>query len=401
MTGNKVARPLRVAAFSGNYNYVKDGANQALNLLVARMEQRGIEVRVYSPVVDKPAFEPQGTLIGVPSLPIPGRMEYRLALGLPRSVRLDLEAFDPDLIHLAAPDWLGHKAKRWGMEHGVPVVASVHTRFETYFDYYGLGFVRRSVEQLLRNFYGDLAELFAPTEGVAELLRREGFSRHVSIWSRGVDREIFRPEARDLGWRRQLGLAEDAVVIGFVGRLVLEKGLRVVAATMAELSRRGVDPHLLVVGDGPARARFEADVPEARFTGFLSGRDLGRAFASFDMFLNPSTTETFGNVTLEAMACGVPPIGANALGSSSLIQNGVTGRLVSAGDISVFDDAVQAYVEDGALRRRHGAASYQRSLGYEWNAINDRVIDRYFAHAGRAVRADSGRIPEPGIGLSV
>ncbi len=375
------ARPLRVAAFSGNYNYVKDGANQALNLLVARMEERGLLVRIYSPVVKHPAFEPQGTLIGVPSVPIPGRMEYRLALGLPRAARRDLEAFRPDLIHLAAPDWLGHKAKRWGKEHGVPVVASVHTRFETYFDYYGLGFARRGIERLLRNFYGDLAEIYAPTEGVAELLRHEGFSNRVRIWSRGVDRAVFRPEARDLEWRRRLGIPADAVVVGFVGRLVLEKGLKVVAATMAELSRRGVPHHLLVVGDGPARAEFERLVPEARFTGFLTGAELGRAFASCDMFLNPSTTETFGNVTLEAMACAVPPIGARALGSSSLIVDHETGRLVPPDDAPAFADALQAYIEDEALRLAHGAASYRRSLGYEWTSINDRVIDRYFAIA--------------------
>ena len=107
------SRPLRVALFSGNYNYVKDGANQALNRLVGRMIARGVDVRVYSPVVEEPAFEPTGTLIGVPSVPIPGRGEYRVALGLPRAVKADLETFDPDIVHLSAPDWLGHDAKKW------------------------------------------------------------------------------------------------------------------------------------------------------------------------------------------------------------------------------------------------------------------------------------------------
>lgn len=384
MPNSKGARPLRVAIFSGNYNYVKDGANQALNLLVARMEARGIKVRVYSPVGKQPAFEPQGTLIPIPSIPIPGRMEYRLGLGLPGAARRDLAAFAPDVIHLAAPDWLGHKAKRWGRARHIPVVASVHTRFETYFDYYGLGFIRRGAEQILKNFYGDLAEIYAPSEGMAELLRREEFSKHVRLWSRGVDRTVFRPEARDLVWRQQMGIDPQAVVIGFVGRLVLEKGLSVVGAAMAELSRRSVPYHLLVVGDGPARAEFEAQVPMARFTGFLSGAELARAFASFDMFLNPSTTETFGNVTLEAMACGVPPIGADAMGSSSLIVDGVTGQLVPPDDVGGFADALQAYIENDALRRRHGSASYQRALNYDWDAINDQLIDRYYAVTDRA-----------------
>jgi glycosyltransferase involved in cell wall biosynthesis len=375
--------PLRVALFSGNYNYVKDGANQALNRLVGRMLVRGLEPRVYSPVVDVPAFEATGTLIGVPSVPIPGRGEYRVALGLPRAVKADLESFRPDIVHLSAPDWLGHDAKKWGQGQGLPVVASVHTRFETYFDYYRMGFIRRGVERLLKSFYGDLTEIYAPSDSMADVLRAEGYSDKIRIWSRGVDRKIFTPEARDMGWRHGLGISDDVPVIGFVGRLVLEKGLDVVAATMAELRRRGVPHHLLVVGDGPARAEFEGQVPGATFAGFQTGAALGRAYASFDMFLNPSVTETFGNVTLEAMACAVPPIAARATGASSLVADRVSGRLVPAGDIGAFADAVEAYVRNPDLRRAHGEASFVRAQAYDWDAINDSVIDRYLALTGR------------------
>lgn len=377
MNGKVAGRPLRVAVFSGNYNYVKDGANQALNRLVGRMLARGLEPRVYSPVVDEPAFEPVGTLIGVPSVPIPGRGEYRFALGLPRAVKADLEAFAPDIVHLSAPDWLGHDAKRWGQGRGLPVVASVHTRFETYFDYYKMGFVRRGAERLLKSFYGDLTEIYAPSDSMADVLRREGYSDKVRIWSRGVDRHIFKPAARDMDWRRSLGIADEMPVIGFVGRLVLEKGLDIVAASIAELRARGVPHRLLVVGDGPARAEFEADVPGAVFAGFQTGAALGRAYAGFDMFLNPSVTETFGNVTLEAMACGVPPVAALATGSSSLVEDGVSGRLVAPGDVKAFADALQAYAEDPVLRAAHGAESLARAGAYDWDAINDSVIDRY------------------------
>jgi phosphatidylinositol alpha 1,6-mannosyltransferase len=375
--------PCRVAVFSGNYNYVKDGANQALNRLVGRMLERGLEPRIYSPVVDAPAFEPTGTLIGVPSVPIPGRGEYRVALGLPRAVKADLEVFDPHIVHLSAPDWLGHDAKRWGKAQGLPVVASVHTRFETYFDYYKMGFIRRRVERALRSFYGDLTEIYAPSDSMAEVLREGHYSNHVLIWSRGVDRHIFRPEARDLSWRRGLGIADDVPVIGFVGRLVLEKGLDIVAAAMAELRQRGVPHHLLVVGDGPARAEFEADVPGATFLGFQTGDALARAYAGFDMFLNPSITETFGNVTLEAMACAVPPVAAAATGATSLVADGVSGRLVPPGNVQGFADALAAYAADPALRAAHGAESFRRAQAFDWDAINDSVVDRYLLITGR------------------
>lgn len=365
--------------FSGNYNYVKDGANQALNLLVARIEERGGMVRIYSPVSDTPAFEPTGTLVGVPSIPIPGRDEYRFALGLPGSVARDIQRFRPGIVHLAAPDWLGHSAKRWARRHHVPAVASVHTRFETYFDYYRLGFIRRGVEGVLKSFYSGLAEIYAPSESMADVLRAEGYSTRVGIWSRGVDRHIFRPEARDMEWRRSLGIADAVPVIGFVGRLVLEKGLDIVAAVAAELTARGIAHRMLIVGEGPAREWIEEKLPDAVYTGFLGGRDLARAYASFDMFLNPSITETFGNVTLEAMACRVPVVAAIATGSSSLVADGASGRLVPPGDIAGFADALAAYATHKEQRERAGAAGFSRALAYDWDAINDAIIDRYCA----------------------
>lgn len=126
------SRPRRIALFSGNYNYVMDGPVRALNKLVAFLERQGIEVLVFAPTAREAAFKHSGTLVSVPSVPIPGRSEYRVALGLPRSARRRLTAFRPDLIHVAAPDLLGWGALRWAKRHFVPAVASFHTRFDTY-----------------------------------------------------------------------------------------------------------------------------------------------------------------------------------------------------------------------------------------------------------------------------
>jgi len=372
---------LRVALFSGNYNYVKDGANQALNRLVGRIEARGGQARVYSPVSRTPAFAPTGTLVAVPSVPIPGRGEYRVALGLPPAAARDLARFHPSIVHLAAPDWLGHAAKRWAKRRHLPVVASVHTRFETYFDYYRMGFVRRGVERGLKAFYRDLAEIYAPSDSMADVLREGGYSDSVRIWSRGVDRHIFRPEARDMAWRRGLGIADDVAVIGFVGRLVLEKGLDIVAAVSAELAERGVAHRFVIAGEGPAGDWMADRMPDAVFTGFLGGADLARAYASFDVFFNPSVTETFGNVTLEAMACRLPVVAAIATGSSSLVADGVSGRLVPPSDIAGFADALAAYAADPEARSAAGAVGVDRAMCYDWDAINDAVIDRYLALA--------------------
>ncbi len=372
-----VPRPLRIAMFSGNYNYVRDGANQALNRLVAYLESQGNIVRVYSPTSKTPAFPPAGTLISVPSMRFPGRGDYRLARGLPERLKRDIRDFAPDIFHLAAPDRLGHSAKKLARAMGVPVVASVHTRFETYLEYYRLGWVRPACEALLRRFYAGLDEVFVTSAGFGDVLRQQGLIGHSAVWSRGVDKLRFSAAKRSLAWRRGLGIADDEVVIGFVGRLVLEKGLDTIAATVAELQARGVAHRLLVVGDGPARARFEAKVPDAIFTGFLDGETLARAYASIDMLLNPSTTETFGNINLEANASGVPVVAAIATGSNCLIDDGVNGRLVPHDDIGAFADALTHYLTDAAARAAAGAQGLQQARRFDWDSINDAVLKRY------------------------
>lgn len=374
------ARPLRVALFSGNYNYVRDGANQALNRLVAFLEAQGCTVRVYSPTSDTPAFEPAGTLVSLPSFAIPGRGEYRVALGLPDRLKQDIQAFAPDIIHLSAPDPAAHATKKLARRLGVPVVASIHTRFETYFEYYGLGFVRPAIEVLLRRFYAGLDEVFVTSAGFGETMRAAGIiSGQPAVWSRGVDKLRFNPGRRSPEWRWSLRIADDEPVIGFVGRLVLEKGLDMVAAAAAELKRRGVRHRLLVVGDGPARAHFQALVPDAIFTGFLDGTNLARAYASFDMLLNPSTTETFGNINLEAMASGIPVVAARAGGNESLVSDGATGALVTPGDVAGYADALGGYCSDAGRRAAHGKAGLAAAQAYDWDVINGAVLARYQA----------------------
>ncbi len=369
---------LRIALFSGNYNYVRDGANQALNRLVGYLERQGVTVRVYAPTTDTPAFEPTGTLISIPSFKVPGgRGEYRVGKGLNRAIRADLKAFAPNLVHISAPDIVGHRAVSWARRRGIPAVASVHTRFETYFRYYNMAWIQVAVEAALRRLYNRCIEIYAPSESMAAILADQRMSRRISMWTRGIDRDLFNPERRDMAWRRTLGIADDEMVILFVGRIVLEKGLDIVAAATAELETRGVPHRMLVVGDGPARAWFAERVPKAIFTGFLTGPDLARAYASADLMFNPSSTEAFGNVTLEAMASGLPVVAARATGSLSLVEDGVSGLLTTPDDVEGSADALAQVIADPEFRRSAGAAGLARAKRNDWDAINGRLLDRY------------------------
>ncbi len=370
-------KPKRIALFSGNYNYVMDGPVRALNKLVAFLENEGIEVLVFAPTAKKAAFEHSGTLISVPSIALPGRGEYRVAYGLPAKQKRQLEAFKPDLIHLSSPDLLGWAAVRWAKKHNVPAVASFHTRFDTYPRYYHMAWLEKYVTNYMRRFYHNCEQIYAPSECMVDVLRGQNMAKDIRIWSRGVDTTVFNPSKRDMEWRRSLGIEDNEVALAFVGRLVLEKGLDVFANTLDRLTKLGIKHKAIIVGEGPERDRFSSRLPKAVFTGYLKGEDLARAYASADIFFNASITETFGNVTLEAMACGIPSVCANATGSRSLVDCGETGFLVGPGNINEFTDQIARLVKNKALRQELAAAALKKGKKFSWHAILNQLLNQY------------------------
>jgi phosphatidylinositol alpha 1,6-mannosyltransferase len=368
---------LRVALFTGNYNYIKDGVALTLNRLVSFLEKRGVPVLIFAPVAEKPAFQSAGELVPVPSMAIPTRPEYRIALGLSRAARQRLEAFRPTLIHIAVPDMAGYKALKLAEQWNVPVVASYHTRYDTYLRFYGLSIFERLGQRYMRNFYNRVRRVYPPSESMAEIIRREGQSQHVEIWARGVDSDLFSPEKRDMSWRRSLGIADEEVAISYAGRLVKEKNTAVFMRVLNALTARGLRVRPLVIGDGPEMAAMRAGLKNGVFAGFLHGEELARAYASSDIFFFPSESETFGNVTLEAMASGLAAVNAIASGSNSLVEEGVTGHLVSAQDEQGFALRLATLAGDPDLRSRMGEAARARALGYSWDKVLSGLLQSY------------------------
>lgn len=368
---------LRIALFSGNYNYTRDGANNALNKLVGHLNQYGATVRVYSPTSRTPAFEPTGELVSVPSIAIPGRTEFRVALGLPANIAKDVRDFGPNVVHVSAPDWLGTGAQRLARRLGVPVVASMHTRFETYFEYYGLRALRSWAVKRQRHFYCASDKVLAPNEASKGHLAAMGVpADRISIWGRGVDCSQFSPARRDLEWRRALGYADDTPVLLFFGRIVREKGTQCFVNTVHELRRRGLRVRPLVVGDGPAHMEMQARLGEAIFLGHLDGDELGRAVASADILLNPSLTEAFGNVTLEGMAAGLAVVAADVGVFATLITCGEDGFLCKA-DAGSFADVIVRLARDPRERDRCGASAAATARKHRWPEALGAVVRSY------------------------
>jgi phosphatidylinositol alpha 1,6-mannosyltransferase len=370
--------PRRIALFTGNYNHIADGVALTLNRLVAYLEQNGLaEVQVFAPTVKKPPIEHAGTLVPVSSISAILRPEYRIALGISRAARRQLEEFQPNLVHIATPDFLGRAALRWAQKHDVPVVASYHTHFSSYLKYYGFEELEGFLWKYLRRFYRQCRHVYVPSQSMAAVLRAHEIREGLRLWERGVDTHRFNPNKRSLAWRRQRGIGDDEVVVTFIGRLVLEKGLHIYADVIEGLRARGLPHRSLIVGEGPAREEVEQRLPDTIFAGHLSGEDLPRAYASSDVFLFPSDTETFGNVTLEAMASGLPTVCADATGSSELVQHEVTGYLAPPGHSPVFLDYTARLVSDAERRVRMGARAVARADHYDWEAVLARIVSYY------------------------
>ncbi len=384
----------RIALFAGAYNHIADGVSLTLNRLVDYLERQGVEVRVFAPTVDDPPLDHAGTLVPVPSIPVPGRSEYRLSLGITSSVRDELEAFDPTLLHIATPDLLGRHALRFGQSSDIPVVASYHTHFSSYLKYYHLGLFEPAVWKYLRRFYEQCEQIYVPSTAMADILRDHGITEGLCLWERGVNTDLFTPERRSLSWRRAHGIGDDEVVVTFVSRLVWEKGLDVYADVIERLERQNVPHRSLVVGDGPAQDELEARLTNTVFTGFLEGSDLANAYASSDVFLFPSDTETFGNVTLEAMASGLPTVCAAAVGSRDLVKDDTTGRLCPPGDVEAFTEATRQLILNPTLRRRMSTAAYERAQNFRWEALLAKM-NRYYDDVLERHTPASNQAPTP------
>jgi len=374
------SRPLRVALVTSSYNFIADGVALTLNRLVAYLENQGAEVLVFAPTARTPAFSHNGKLVAVPSMPLPGRPEYRLAFGLGATAKRQLLDFKPDIVHIAVPDLLGHAALALAKAHNIPAVASYHTRYETYLKHYWyLAGLERPLQAILRNFYGQCREVYVPTDSVRDALLADGHVDNFRPWPRGIDTERFDPRRRSSSWRARYDIGPDELVILHVSRLVREKRLDTLTAA---LNRIELAHKVVIVGEGPDRDLVQRALPHAIFTGFLNGQDLATAYASCDVFVFPSDSESFGNVTLEAMASGLACVCADATGSRSLVVGGQTGLLAAPDDAMAFARNITALAQDSTLRHQMGLSARARALTFSWDETMARLLGYYRALLG-------------------
>ncbi|MFM9268832.1 glycosyltransferase family 4 protein [Halomonas elongata] len=301
---------------------------------------------------------------------MPGYREVRLGLPAGRRLKRLWSEERPDAIYVATEGPLGWSALRVAEKLGIPVISGWHTNFDHYCRDYGIGWLTPLVTQRLRHFHNRCAGTLVPTRQQAEELTAKGF-RNVRVMARGIDGDAFSPAHRSPELRESWDSDEHRPVALYVGRLAPEKNLDLLRDTFSAMLAARPEMSIVVVGDGPGRSSLEKALPDVRFTGFVDPQSLARHYASADLFIFPSISETWGNVVLEAMASGLAVVAFRHAAGAELIDNDINGVSLAVGDEDGFRDAAVALSQQPARYGRLGRAARERALQYRWPAITD------------------------------
>jgi glycosyltransferase involved in cell wall biosynthesis len=276
---------------------------------------------------------------------------------------------------VAAPTPISIYGQNYAFRNKLPSVVSYHTHFVDYFPYYGFRWAMRLGWRYMKWFHDRSQLTFCPTPGAVKDVENQGF-KGVRLWPRGINSAKFSPKFRNEALRKKLKVGKKPLLL-FVGRLVAEKDLGDLVEAALALRKKGYEFHLAFAGDGPYRETLEKNFPQDHFFGFISGRPLAELYASSDLFVFPSTTETFGNVVLEAFASGLPVVAVAQGGSADLVDHGKNGYLGRPRDPKDLARWMQKCLDSAPLRKKLGKGALRTAAHYDWPIINGGLINEY------------------------
>jgi glycosyltransferase involved in cell wall biosynthesis len=360
---------MRIGIVSETYPPEINGVALTVHSLASGLAARGHHIDLIRPQqavkhVDEPgidALETRGA-----ALPrYPG-----LRFGLPagKALRKRWTQQRPDVIYVATEGPLGRSAVVAAAEMGIPIATGFHTRFDTYADHYGIGFLTPVVRGYLRRFHSRASATLVPTDALADELLAMGVAR-VRLLRRAVDTQLFHPSRRDASLRATWGVDDDAPVVLYVGRIAAEKNLDLAVKTFRAIQQQMPSARYVWVGDGPARTALEAANPDFIFVGIKRDEDLARHFASADIFPFPSLSETFGNVILEALAAGLPVVAYTEGAAREHVMDGINGFRIVSGDEPAFINATKTLTANPGLIRQMGRAAHESVMRLSPEAV--------------------------------
>jgi phosphatidylinositol alpha 1,6-mannosyltransferase len=367
---------MRIAIYAGAFKMNQDGATKTLYELVESLLENGIEVGVWGFNIT-PRQRDGLHLYPIPSIPLPFYPDYKVTLPNPK-MKNQLREFAPDVLHITVPDIVGISLVRFAGREGIPVLASYHTDFPSYLKSYHLGKFYKPAWRYFKWFYNKSQTVLAPTQEIIAKLKRNGIE-HVKLWSRGIHLHKYSRNFRSDALRTRWGAdTPDKKVILYSGRFVWFKDLQTfieVYELFKESGPRGVV--FVLAGDGPIRHELEQRMPDAYFTGYLEGEELSRVYASADLLLFPSTTETFGNVVLEALSSGIPVVVSNIGGCKEIIRQSGGGLISIARDPQSFYENCRRLICDIRMYEIMQSQGLRYAEERNWEKINRCVIEEY------------------------
>ena len=362
-------RPLRVVVVTESFLPQVNGVTNSVLRILEHLRAEGHQALVIAPESSGGITEYAGFRVKrVPSL----EMKGLLPVGFPQKMIEPLiDGFNPDVIHLASPFFLGNYASRVAERLDIPTLSVYQTDIAGFARHYGLTVAHDSLKRWVAKIHKRTTRTLAPSNWSCEDLKSTGVP-NVHLWPRGVDSQKFSPEKRDINLRCELlGDRPDRKLVGYVGRLANEKRID----DLATLDARD-DIQLVIVGEGPARSRLERVLKNARFVGYQSGEDLARYYASLDIFVHTGKHETFCQSVQEALASGVPVIAPNFGGPTDLVKHGWTGYLIDTENSYSLNHAVNQILQlaEPALM---GARARESVIERTWLSVNNQLISHY------------------------
>lgn len=369
---------MRIAYVTETWPPELNGVALSAARAVRFLRERGHEVELVRPRIGEETEAETDTLVR--GLPLPLYPGLQFGLPVPRRLARRWRNWRPDLVHVATEGPLGGSAIAVARWLGIPATSDFRTNFPQYSAHYGVGLLEPVIDGYLRLFHNGGALTFAPTEGLSRALRARGY-RNVAAVGRGVDVRAFSPHRRSERLRTAWGVGPDDLVVVHVGRLAPEKNPRLALGAWRAIAARHSRARLVWVGDGPMRAALEREAPGSLFVGAQRGDRLAAHYASADIFVFPSLTETFGNVTLEAMASGLPIVAFDCAAAGECLVDGGSGLLAPPGDEAAFVERALRLAGQPALRDRLGRAARQAAEALEW----PEVLAPFESHLERCV----------------
>jgi glycosyltransferase involved in cell wall biosynthesis len=393
---------LRIALVTETWPPEINGVAATIARVVDGLRERHHHVQLVRPrqpvdgAAPGPGSDPALETLLVRSLPIPRYPHLRMGLPAGRALQGRWREQPPDVVHIATEGPLGWSALNAALRLGLPVTTDFRTNFHAYSQHYGLGWLKRPIEGYMRHFHNRADSTMVPTEALRRQLEEAGFERTTTV-ARGVDTLAFGPAHRSEALRRSWGVEPADTVVLYVGRLAPEKNLDTLLLAFEAMRQINSRLHLVLVGDGPQRAELAARCPGAVFAGQRCGDDLAAHYASGDLFMFPSLTETFGNVTPEALASGLPVLAFDDAAAAQMVRTGVNGALVPRHDQVAFIEQAMRWAAEPRVARAMGSAARRTALGLEWGRVVGQV-EGVFRAAMAARRTAPGAAMAAGWG---